>query len=316
MALIALLASHLQMRSQSLADYTEYYRLLRINADERLAFCYPTATPVSEPMAIGVKRDTLGRPVQITRFRFGNADSRSAWATLQIEYKLYETINTLVERRTFASASGMPVLIGWAFAEEVYRRMNGELLQRKIVDRAGKPVNDEAGVHRAFYKIQEPGTIVQEWYYANGKLHFGTGSDGSMRPFAPMPPQTYYRRYMVDTAGNLLREQLTNFNRKPIPFPGGEFVRSYEVNECGLPTKVTFLDLEGEPMEDSSGVAMITFTYDDAGRMTEWRAFDSDESPKGRRGDGVAAVVYTYRAFDGVLMKEELFDAKGKVIAQ
>jgi len=131
-----------------------------------------------------------------------------------------------------------------------------------------------------------------------------------------MPPQTYYRRYLVDTLGNLLREQLTNFERKPIPFPGGEFVRSYEVNACGQPTKVSFLDLEGRPMEDSSGVATITFTYDDAGRMIEWRAFDSDESPRGRRNDGVAAVAYTYRAFDGVLVKEEWFDAKGKPIAQ
>src|SRR5256885_2383139 len=132
LAAVTLLAFASSAHAQSLADYTEFYKLMRINALERFSFCYPTQTQTSDPAAIGVERDSLGRPVRITRFRFGNPDTKSSWTSMRIAYNTYDTISTTIERRTFFSASGVPITLGRAYAEDVYRRLNGTLLQRKI----------------------------------------------------------------------------------------------------------------------------------------------------------------------------------------
>lgn len=314
---VALLATATSLRAQTINDYSEFYGLLTINAIEQIAPCYRVDAARSAPLAYGVRRDSLGRVTQITRFSFGNPDTKGGeWTTMRIGYTDYDTVNTIVQRRTFFNASGTPVTVGRAFAEEVInRKSTGGLLLRKIVDRAGKPVNDDAGVSRAMFRSDEPGIILQEWYYSSGKLHYGAGSDGQFRPFAEMPLQAYYRRMKVDDLGHLLREEVWSFDKKPIPFPGGEMVRSYEVNDCGQPTRVTFLDLEGEPMADSSGIAAMTLEYDGMGRLVGWRSFDLAGDPKGRREDNVAGARYSYRAFDGMLLGQEMFDPKGNPVA-
>jgi YD repeat-containing protein len=312
---LALLAG--PVRAQSIADYREFHRMMRLTATERLAFCYPTTTQASDPISYGVERDTLGRPVRVTRFRFGNPDTKSEWTTMRVSYTAYEPINTVIEHRTFFNASGMPVTLQWAYAEEVYRRGDGELVQRKIVDRAGKAVNDSAGVHRALFKpFGEAGTIIQEWAYSNLKVHYGTGSDGDLRPFAPMSPQTYFRKFTVDASGNLLREEIWDFDRKPIPYPGGELARAYELDNCGLPVKVSFLDADGRPMADSLGTASIAYTYDDAGRVVAWTSYGTNGKPVARLRDGTATMRFTYRAFDGVLLKQERLDADGDPVGE
>src|SRR3954467_5069115 len=53
-------------RGQSLGDYREFYRLMRVNAGERLTFCYPTTTQGSDPLAFGVEHDSLGRVARVT----------------------------------------------------------------------------------------------------------------------------------------------------------------------------------------------------------------------------------------------------------
>jgi|GEM_PF-2009989 len=310
-----LVGSAAGLRAQLLSDYGEFYQKFTINAVETVTPCYRTDAPQSLPVVYGVRRDSLGRVVQISRFSFGNIEAKSEWATMRIAYTDYEATNTSVQRRTFFNASGMPIGLGWAFAEEIVsRRGTGQLLMRKLVDRDGKPVNDDVGVSRAMFKSETPGVIVQEWYYKTGKVHFGEGSDGPYRPFAEMPPQTYFRKMTVDSNGHLLREEVWNFDKKPIPFPGGELVRGYEVNDCGQPTRVINLDRENRPMSDNSGVASYRFEYDGAGRLIGWEAFDLAGSPKGRPGDGVAAAKFIYRAFDGVLLNEQWFDAAGKQV--
>jgi YD repeat-containing protein len=318
----ALLAGATSLGAQTISDYNEFYGLLTISAIEQVVPCYPIipapATPSrSAPLSYGVLRDSLGRVTRITRFSFGNPDTKGGpWTTMRVAYTDYDTVNTVVQRRTFFNASGMPVTVGRAFAEEVItRKSTGQLLMRKLVDRAGKPVNDDAGVSRAMFRSDEPGTIIEEWYYNSGKLHYGAGSDGQFRPFAAMPIGAYYRRMKVDDRGRLLREEVWDFDKKPIPFPGGEMIRAYEVNDCGQPARATFLDLKGEPMADSDGIAAMTFDYDAAGRLVGWRSFDLAGDPKGRKGDNAAGARYSYRAFDGMLLGEELFDPKGNPVA-
>lgn len=300
--------------AQVFTDYTEFHRLMRINAAERIVFCYPSEAPDKEPLAYGVLRDSLGRPTQITRFMFGNPDSRSGWSTMRIHYIRFDTIRTELQRRTFYNASGMPITLGDVATEEVSSRIGGTVVMRKLLDRSGKPANNQAGVSRALFREQEPGVLLQEWYYSSGKLHFGTGSDNPLHPFAEMSPQTYYRRMTLDENGDLLREEIMDFDRRSLRFPGGEKVHVYELNDCGQPARISFLNTLNQPMEDSSGVASRTFQYDNAGRLVEWRAYGINGKPKGRREDGVAGIRYTIREFDGIVLREERFDEKGKTM--
>ena len=184
----ALLAAVSGLHAQTIGDYSEFYGLLTIDAIERIVPCYKIDAARSAPLAYGVRRDSLGRVTQLSRFSFGNPDTKGGeWTTMRIGYTYYDTVNTTVQRRTFFNASGMPVAVGRAFAEEVItRKSTGQLLLRKLVDRAGAPVNDDAGVSRAMFRSDEPGELIQEWYYSNGKLHYGAGSDGQFRPFASM----------------------------------------------------------------------------------------------------------------------------------
>lgn len=299
---------------QSLVDYATFYRLLRITATEQLVFCHPTSTPDKDPLSYGVLLDSLQRPIQITRFMFGNPDSRGDWTTMRIRYTRYDTIRTEVQRRTFFNASGMPIILGEIAAEEVLHRIDGPILMRKLVDRSGKLVNGPGDVSRTMYRAQDADMLIQEWYYSNGKHHYGSGSDGPLRPFAPMPEQTYFRLMKIDANGNLLREEVWDFNKRPIPFPGGEKVRAYELNDCGQPIRVTFLTTHGQPMSDSDGVAYKTFAYDHAGRMIEWKAYGASGKPKGRHEDGVAAARYIVREFDGVFIREERFNEQGELM--
>ncbi len=309
----ALLAAS-NLAAQSFADYTEFYRLLRVGADEQFQFCYPTTSAVSEPFAVGVRRDSLGRPVQIGRFRFGNPDSRSDWATMLIIYRRYDSLDIVLERRSYLNAGGQPVDMDRAAYEDVYRRRSGALIQRKILDRSGNPVNDSADVHRSLFKLIEPGTYLQEWYYSSGKLHYGAGSDGVMRPFSAMPIQAYYRQFQCAPNGALLREQVMTLSRKPLLFPEGVYVHAYTNNDCGQAVRMAYQAVDGSPMADSNGIAAITFSYDDAGRMVEWRLFGLNGKPLARESDGVAGMRYTYRAFDGVLVKEERLNDDGEPI--
>ncbi|MEO5930264.1 MAG: hypothetical protein ABIR47_10065 [Candidatus Kapaibacterium sp.] len=299
--------------AQTINEYREFYRLLRINAAEHLLPCYPSAKPIDEPLVYGVERDTAGRPTRISRFTFGNPDTRGEWTTMRISYTPVEANNTIVQRRTFYGASGVPLSTTTGFAVEIIYRQNGGILMRKYVDAEGKPVNDLVGTSWTLY-LPADGMISQEWYFSNKKLHFGTGSDGPYHPFAAMPEQTYYRRMVVTPGGELLREDIRGFDKKPLPFANGEFVHVYDLNPCGQATRMKFVNVEGSPMADSDGVSSRTFEYDTNGRMIAWRAFDRQGNPKGRRGDGVAAEQRRYREFDGALVETLWFDAKGNPI--
>lgn len=304
-----LLAAAMSLGAQPLTDYKEFYRLFRYNALEQLMFCYPTTTAASDPAAVGVRRDSAGRVVQLTRFRFGNVDTRADWATMRVEHHSFDSLKLRTERRTFYDAGGRPVNVDWGFAEELTYRLDGQIVQRKLLDKAGKPVNDSAGVHKAMYQLTSPNNYTVEWRFSNGKLHWG--SDGPGRPFAPMTRNAYYRKFVIDDRGDLGREELLNFDKKPTPYPTGEYLHVFAVNDCGQRVKMRFLSPKLEHMTDTNGVAYFTYAYDDAGRMTEWRSFDEDGKPRARPADGVAGMRYTWRAFDGVLLKEEPLGTDG-----
>jgi hypothetical protein len=311
-----LLVSFLPSHAQSLDDYREFYRLLRINATEQILPCYPATNPQSESRVIGVKRDSMGRVTEVTRFFFGNVDVSGDWSTMRIDYLKNDSTGIMLQRRRFYGPGGRPVGYRSATAEEVLFR-NGRLLLRRLMDGDGNLLAHVNDITQSLFRDSSAmnGKVLQEWRYANGRQHYGTGSDGPLTWFAPIPEGAYYRNFSVDSHGELVREEVWSLERKRIPYPGGEMIRTYELNDCGQPVRVTYLSDEGKPMVDSAGVAYETMSYDDHGRLVDWKAFGAEGEPHGRGSDGVAAVRLTYRPFDGQLVREERFDAKGNALA-
>jgi hypothetical protein len=327
LCILALVSMAVPARSQSAGQ--EYYRRFWFDADERIHFCSRADSVGGEYEIFGVERDTLGRPVTVTRYFYRNIDTRADWAIMRIGYVTGKGGNLLV-RRTFHAPNGMPVPLGSVMAEEALYRAGKDLMIRRTVDSAGELVNDTSGVSQSIFRAEggvEPAfrgmssdpsgprrvVVQQAFFYGAGKQHFGT--DLPWRPFAPLPKGAYFRNYVADSGGNLLREELLSFAKKPLPFPGGEYARRYKPGECGLPERVEYLDADGAPTANAEGIASERFAYDDRGRIVGWEAFDLNGDPAGRSSDGAARLERSYRAIDGELVAERKFDGRGRPIA-
>ncbi len=300
-------------RGQSLADFGEFYLSMRINGMERLVFCRPTEAPAKESEAFGVRRDTNGNPVEVMRFFFGNPHTRKGWTIMRITYLTSDSVGTILERRTFHTANGAPMEVGYAFGEEILYRKNGEIVRQRLLDRNDDLLGKVPIVSQSRFMYLESGLIEREWRFASGKMHWGTNGDGPMRPYGPIPEGGYFRRYKVDERGELLYEELRDFGKKPFRFAGGEFARAYELNDCGEAIRVRFLDPAGKPMTDSMGVAGLTYSYDDHGRLVEVVSIDAQGTPT-EGSDGIARVTRTFHTFDGSLVSEQAYDVQGNVV--
>jgi hypothetical protein len=304
------------LTAQSLGEFTEFHRLLRVNAREEVVLCYPSETPVSEPLVYATHRDSLGRVAVVTRFFFGNIDPHAVWTTMRITYQRNDSTKIQAQRRRYFSANGQRVPYGGGWGEDIISRTNGELLYRRLVDEWDEPMKDVPIITMSMYH-DSAATIFQEWRFGNGKqvAGAGVGADHPVTSFAPLPAEAYFRRYQVDSSGNLIREEALSFERQQISFPRGEIMRQYELNDCGLPVRISYLDGEAQPMADSQGIASEQLIYDDYGRVVEWHAYNADGKPQGRGEDGAATIKLNYRNFDGILLGQELFDVEGKPVA-
>ena len=314
--LLLLALFQLPASGQTLADYTEFYRTMHFDAREKLVFCHPTTTPEREPSAIGVHRDSLGRPIEVTRFFFGNPDGKGEFMAIRFGYRRNDSTGVLLETRSYIGPGGFPTPIGLAYGEEILFRRDGMPFLRRLVDIQGRALGDAPTVTSSRYHEEKPGVIIQEWFFGKGKQHYGTGTDGILRRFGPVTQGGYFRRFSVDENGNIEREELESLVKEPLPFPGGELVRVYENDDCGEPVSITYLDHDGRPMANRAGIARETFAYDTSGHVIEWRGYDVEGDPHGRQPDGAAAVVFKWRAHDGALLGEEKYDVKGKLIEE
>lgn len=308
--LLSLATADAQRFNQADAYYLEF----SLNALRRPVFCNKLDSTAGVARYYGVNYDTLGRPTQITRMFFGNLDSRSLWTIMKCSYDTLPRGSVLM-RRTWHDPSGFPVQIGVGYGEDVLYDSTGALLMITAIDKEGERVEQVNAVTRSFFRRMPDGNYVQEWRYANNKQYPGSEVDVWGTEFAALDREAWFRMFSTDEAGHLVEETPWSIAKKPTPFPGGERTRKYERDSCGRALSVRFLDLEGKPMTDSSGVARINYSYDAKGRLIAWQALDIHGAKKGRNdAHGAASMTRTYREFDGVLLKEAFFDAEGNAI--
>lgn len=302
-------------RVSTIPGYTEYYRLMRFNALDQIVLCYPTVDPKGEAAVYAVARDLNGRPVKITRTFFGNPETQKDWTTMNVEYNYYPSTAMLVERRTYHDPTGAPMEVRGAFGMEVLYK-GGQLTMRRLIDINGKPIVDKKMVIRSLFREDRPSAMIQEWFFGNGKQYRGIGTDVPGQPFGELPPDAYFRRFEVDARGEVVREEAWDINKRPIAYPGGEIVRAYEHDECGMPKLVVYLDEKGRERPNADGIVRESMRYDDHGRPREWQAFGVTGMPHARSEDGAAAMIFRYRDFDGALVGVDLFDVNGEPIPE
>lgn len=297
--------------AQRLPSADAYYLEFSLNALRRPVFCHRLDSAVAAPRSYAVDFDSLGRPVQVTRLFFGNLDSYGDWTIMKFRYDTLGRGSRLV-RRTWHNPSGFPVPIGVAHGEDILYDSSGALLMITAIDANANRVERVNAVTRSLYRPMPDGSYLQEWRYSNNKQYDGSERDLWGTQFAPLDRRAWFRNFRVDERGYVVEETPWSIQKKPVPFPGGELVRRYERNACGNATSIRFLDLNGDPMADSSGVARIDFEYDHAGRLTAWRSYDIEGNPTGRSGfNGAASMSRTYREFDGAMIQETFYDASG-----
>lgn len=290
-----------------------YFLHFSVDALRKPVLCNRIDSAIQHPRTYAAEFDSLGRVRQITRLFFGNLDSRADWTIMRFRYDTLPSGSVLV-RRTWHNPSGFMLKIGVAHGEDVLYDENGRLLMITAIDNEGNRVERVNAVTRTMYKTTPDSAedYIQEWRYSNNKQYFGSEFDPWNSQFAELSPDAWFRIFSTDGEDMLTMERPLDLSMEPVPFPGGEMVRRYERNECGQALRVRFEGLDGAPMSDSAGVESISFEYDDAGRLVAWKAFGAKGKPTGRFGyDGAAAMVRSYREFDGALVSEKFLDPAG-----
>lgn len=287
-----------------------------LNAERKPVLCgeLDSAGIKVAPRYYEVLYDTLGRPVQISRYFFGNLDSRADWTIQKFKYDTLPSGSTFV-RRTWHNPRGFMLQIGIAHGEDVLYDSTGNLLLTTAIDSEGNRVERVNAVTKMTFRKAPDGSYLQGWRYSNNKQFHGSEKDIWGTEFAQLDANAWFRIFRTDENGHLLEERPVDLAQQPVPFPGGELMRRYERNPCGQPLAIHFMDLEGNPMADSSGVAGIAFEYDNNMRLISWRSYDLHGNLKGRKEFGGAArMAREYRQFDGALIREVFYDANGSEI--
>lgn len=297
--------------AQNPDDYTEYYHYLRFTPLERIVFCSPVDTVESVPLCYGVRRDTMGRVVEVARFRNGNIDNSGDYSIVRFSYRV-EGSGT-VEERTYHLSNGAPVTLGKASIVEVLNRPGAGITMRSLLNAKREPVDDSARVSQAFTTKEKDGSYNQQWFVSNGKQQKGTGSDPSYTQFGTMPPEVWFRRFGLDSSGSLAWERVYGFDRKPLAFSRNVFERHYSREACDLSITVSYFDDRGRAVADTSGVHSVTTTHDRRGNLVEEVFRDLDGNLVVPLGGPGARILYRYRAFDDLLEFVEYYDGQGRL---
>lgn len=302
--------------AQKFTEFTEFYRSIRVNGLEQLVFAHPSSDPARDPSAYGVKRDSLGRPVMVMRFFFGNPHTRGLWTYMQIQYITNPDAGTVLQRRTFHAPNNAPMQVGYAHGEEALHRANGELIRYAQLDREDNLLGKVPIVTACRYRYSKPNVMLQEWRFESGKLHWVGNNypDSTQRFLAQAPNGAYFRSLTIDERGEVVQEELQGINKRPFMYQTGVYAVRYVRDSVGQVLSLSYVGADGKPVVDTSGIATIRFVYDDWGREVSWKSFGIDGRPHARDSDGVATIVRQYSSFDGSLLKQEQFDAKGKPI--
>ncbi len=277
-------------------------------------FCGEIDSATGAPHSYGVDYDSLGNPVRVIRYYFGNLDSRSEWAIMRFTRDSTPSGGVIVTR-TWHLPNGDPARIALATGEQALYDSTGMLLLLQAIDIDGERLERVNAVTRQLFRPHPDGGMVQEWRYANNRQYHGGEPDPWNTQVAPLSEEGWFRHFTLDDRGFIETEIPMALTMKPILFPEGIEMKRYIRNDCGMPTAIEYARRSGEAMEDYRGVARITFTYNERGQILSWSSFDRAGDPA-PFVDGAARAEREYRTFDGRLVAERRFDVEGELIEE
>ena len=305
-----------------------FYRHCTFDAERRAHLCDRLDSATGAPRLYGVIADSLGRPTVITRYFFGNLDSRQSWTIMRFRYEERTDGGTAVIR-SFHNPSGLPTPIGYGFAEHILYGPDGRLQAITLLDHDGeRPRRINAVTQALFNRTIPPGLnfgestesaerrlMLQEWRYANNKQYSGREADPWDEQMAPLDEMAWFRLIELDKHGFVLHERPLSLAMKPVLFPDGVPVKTYDRDECGRPLAVHHRDSNGLAVRDRYGIARLVFSYDTLGRTSGWASFDEAGDPVAHPArNGAVRGELRYREFDGKLVEQIGFDTDGNPV--
>lgn len=109
-------------------------------------------------------------------------------------------------------------------------------------------------------------------------------------------------KYKFDSRGNAVEENYFDQNRQSVVAisQGGVAITKYNFNDVDLVTKLTYFDVDGNPINSSDGYHMLTVGYDNRKNPSEFRYYTADALPVNYLGYYHRNVI-KYDEFDKVL---------------
>jgi len=312
----ALLAALSPLCAQPRPTGEAYYRSYRLDAFDRFIFCDTLKVPEEDVEAVGVARDSLGRIIRLTRYWYGNIDTKAPWAMMEIVHTGgADSGGRRAETRSYQLVNGRPIAIDKIASVVLRYRSDGSLLSRTNFDLQRKPVDGPYYIGGTAMQPVDSASYVQEWFVSTGKQQRGYQSDPPLGPFGELPYDAWFRRITVNRQGWLLREEVMGIDKQVIPYPGGEMGRRYEHDDCGRVLRIRLVTRDDEAMGDTAGVAAIEYEYDSAGRVTLWRTLDTSGNLHARGADRTAEIRYSYHPFSGHITRVVRINEAGETIS-
>lgn len=251
-------------------------------------------------------------------------------------YKYDETGR--VTEVTSIDADGKPVSNenGVAITRMSYE--NGNLLTIEYFTPDNTPATGREGIHRISLEYDDHGNCIRETYFntdgdasinrddrAHGyEFTYDDGFRTKITTIGLDGKPAYNARGFVSEAltdngdGFCATISFLDLNGKPtfgFAEDAGRTIGGYKAqyNATGALTELTFVDDNGETLEDRMGITRTAITRNEVGDPVEINTFNAQDQAAGR-GSEASRTAYEYDAL-GRLVKEECFDKSGKPAA-
>ena len=330
-------------RSFYAAHYVKHFRHLRLDGRRALAGSFPIpADFAGRTLSFRFSYDLRGRPKTVDAMAHGSLASEPVLGAARVVIRYGPSSET----RTLEDEKGAPAYWEGVHAARLEfddARRAGSLTN---LGEDGRPAEDAAGVARQVWELDAAGRIARifrlnrrgdrivdglgayetrlRYDEAGNKVEQSNLSpDGQLLEDKDGVAVTRWaydeygevsevRRY--DAQDRLARARPGAAPAEPAAAPAAKVAgQRFKYNSLGDVVQKESFDADGQPAEDSEGVATTQMVYDEHGNLTEQRFFGADAKPRASRSEGASVVRWSYGR-DGRMVRRRAFDARGRLV--
>ncbi len=178
----------------------------------------------------------------------------------------------------------------------------GNLIQRRFIDKDGKPQQNRQGVAEYRFEYNESGACTAESYY-NAEYAPCATVNGVCR-----------KEIRYNPRGEIVGVAYYDGEGQPCLHTEGYAELKLEKNAAGLVTKARYLGLNQEAVS-VDGYSIISYEYDAQGNMTHCRYLSAVGEPAESAAMGISSYTCEYDDYHNKV-RERYFDSKGNACIQ